>query len=343
VFVSVLTLTGEGAAENRLGLFVDITRGIVEFASDANDECPRLAVVALGGRARRPVEVDTVGVVGVVVFALAAGIPVAAAFLATVGAGVLIAVIYCAINHFALRGNLDISLPPPISLAEQVHRIGASGRRAFLGLLMPVIMLGGIYGGIFTPTEAAAVALVYTLPVGFLAYRGLDSRRTFQAVVDGVTVTGAVIFILFALAIMSRAMVMDQIPAAISDSLLSLSDNKYVVLALINVLLLAIGMLVDDVSGSIVAAVILMPVAQEIGLHPIHFAAIVGTNLGLGNVTPPCAPLLFMAGGVGKLSLDEYVWPALKMLLIGHLPVVLLVTYVPDLALFLPRLVMGIA
>ena len=107
-------------------------------------------------------------------------------------------------------------------------------------------------------------------------------------------------------------------------------------------ILLGIGMLVDDVSGSILASIILMPVAVNLGVHPIHFAAIVGTNLGLGNITPPCAPLLYMAGSVGKAQFNEYLKPTLMFILLGHLPVVLAVTFIPDLALFLPRLLMDI-
>ena len=87
---------------------------------------------------------------------------------------------------------------------------------------------------------------------------------------------------------------------------------------------------------------VLMPVVSEIGIHPIHFAAIVGTNLGLGNVTPPCAPLLFMAGSIGEQTIDQYLKPTLKLIVFGHLPVVLLVTYIPDLALYLPRTLMGV-
>ena len=85
-----------------------------------------------------------------------------------------------------------------------------------------------------------------------------------------------------------------------------------------------------------------LPVANEIGVHPIHFAAIVGTNLGLGNVSPPCAPMLYMAAGVSKLTLDKYVVPTMKLLMPGHLPMVLVVTFFPELALWLPRLVLGI-
>jgi len=148
--------------------------------------------------------------------------------------------------------------------------------------------------------------------------------------------------VLFFLFIMSRAMILEQVPKQLAEALLMLSDNKLVILLVINLLLLLIGMIVDDISGGVLAAIIFLPVVQALGIHPIHFAAIVGVNLGLGNVSPPCAPMLYMAGGVAKLPLNKYIVPTVKLLCFGHLPMVVLVTFVPDLALFLPRLLMGI-
>ena len=136
-------------------------------------------------------------------------------------------------------------------------------------------------------------------------------------------------------------MILEQIPKELAEALLQISENKYVILLLINLLLLLIGMIVDDISGSVLAAIIFLPVVNALGIDPIHFAAIVGVNLGLGNVSPPCAPMLYMAGGVSKLSLDRYLTPTLKFLCLGHLPMVLLVTFIPELSLFLPKLLLG--
>ena len=150
---------------------------------------------------------------------------------------------------------------------------------------------------------------------------------------------------LFFLFVMSRAMILQQVPKSpeVADALVALTENRILALLIINVILLLIGMIVDDVSGSVLAAIVLLPVATEIGVHPIHFAAIVGTNLGLGNVSPPCAPMLYMAAGVSKLTLDKYFMPTMKLLTFGHLPMVLIVTFIPELSLTLPRLVLGIA
>lgn len=277
-----------------------------------------------------------------IIFALTGGLSVAAAFLSTIVPGIVIMMIYCLINYFYLRNREELQVDEKISLPERTRVIAKASKEASWALLMPVIMLGGIYGGIFTPTEAAAVALVYTLPVGFLIYRGLNLKTASSAIIRGAVNTGSIIAMIFFLFIMSRVMVMEQIPQQLSDLLIGISDNKIVILLLINVLLILIGMLVDDVSGSILASIILLPVAVDLGVHPIHFAAIVGTNLGLGNITPPCAPLLYMAGSVGKSQFAEYLKPTLRFICLGHLPVVLAVTFIPDLALFLPRLLMGI-
>ncbi|UTV30738.1 TRAP transporter large permease subunit [Photobacterium atrarenae] len=136
-------------------------------------------------------------------------------------------------------------------------------------------------------------------------------------------------------------MVFQQIPNQIADVLLQISEDKLVLLLLINLLLVLIGMIVDDISGSILAAVIFLPIIKALGVDPIHFAAIVGVNLGLGNISPPCAPMLFMAGGVAKLPLDKYIKPTMKLILCGHLPMVLIVTFIPQLSLYLPNLLLS--
>ncbi|WP_461538538.1 TRAP transporter large permease [Spongorhabdus nitratireducens] len=277
-----------------------------------------------------------------IVFAITGGLSVGAAFLSTIIPGILLTLIYCGLNFWFLRNNTDIKVDPPLPFKGVVKEISTTGYRAFFALLMPLIILGAIYGGIATPTEAAAIAVIYAIPVGLFVYKGLSFKTLGTATVRAVTMTGSIMAVLFFLFIMSRAMILEQIPKELAEALLELSSNKYVILLLINVLLLLIGMIVDDISGSVLAAVIFLPVIQQLGIHPIHFAAIVGVNLGLGNVSPPCAPMLYMAGGVSKLPLNKYLKPTLKLLCFGHLPMVLIVTFIPELSLYLPGLVLGI-
>ena len=273
-----------------------------------------------------------------IVFAIAIRESVAKCFLATMGPGVLLALIYCGLNFFFLRKNTTITTAPKLPLRETLAEAAGTGKKASLAIIMPVIVLGGIYSGIATPTEAGAVALVYTLIVGIAIYRSLPMQMLFNSTVEAARLTGAILMVLFFLFVMSRGMVLAKVPTQFADLLLTISDNKIVILLLINLLLMIWGMIIDDVSGGVLAAIILLPVTQKIGLDPIHFAALVGTTLGLGNISPPCAPLLYMAGGVTRQPLSVYVGPTMKFLLLGHLPMVLIVTFVPPVALFLPGL-----
>jgi len=277
-----------------------------------------------------------------IVFSITGGISVGAAFLSTIIPGILLAIVYCGLNFWFLRHNDSITVAPKLSFAEAGKGVMMSGYRASFALLMPLLILGVIYSGIATPTEAAAIAVIYAIPVGMYIYKGLTLKSLGNATIRAVITTGSILAVLFFLFIMSRAMILEQIPKQLAEALLQFSENKYVILLMINLLLLLIGMIVDDISGSVLAAVIFLPVINQLGIHPIHFAAIVGVNLGLGNVSPPCAPMLYMAGAVGKLPLDKYLMPTLKFLVFGHLPMVMLVTFIPEIALYLPQTLMGI-
>ncbi|WP_445005147.1 TRAP transporter large permease [Halomonas mongoliensis] len=281
--------------------------------------------------------------VPMIVFAVTGGLSVSAAFLSTVIPGLLLMVIYVGLNFFFLRNNPNIEVDERLPLREASLKVLKSGRNASWALLMPVIILGTIYGGIATPTEAAAIALVYATFAGFFLYRTLSFKAFWKGLIKAAVTIGSIIAVLFFLFMMSRAMILQQVPTQVTTFLLGLSDNPVIILLLINLVLLLIGMIVDDISGSILAAIVLLPLATAIGVHPIHFAAIVGVNLGLGNVSPPCAPMLYMAAGVSKISLDKYFGITMKFLLLGHLPMVMIVTFIPELSLALPRWLLGIA
>jgi C4-dicarboxylate transporter DctM subunit len=276
-----------------------------------------------------------------IVFAIASRQSVAECFLATMIPGIALATVYSVLNLIFLRKNKKLKVNDPLPVKEIVKEIIFTGKDAIWALLMPIIVLGGIYGGIFSPTEAGAVALVYVFIVDHFINKGLTFKNTFNALSDSAALTGSVIVILFFLFTMSRGMVLARIPNQFAEMLLGISDNKVVILLIINLLLLLMGMVIDDISGGILAAIILMPVVQRIGVHPLHFAAIVGTNLGLGNISPPCAPLLYMAGGVTKIPLQSYFAPTMKFLLLGHFPMVFIVTFIPQISLFLPLLYRG--
>ncbi|PKG37987.1 TRAP transporter large permease [Psychromonas sp. Urea-02u-13] len=277
-----------------------------------------------------------------IIFSITGGLSVGAAFLSTIIPGILLTLVYCALNFWFLRKDMSIKVEPPLPFVDAARGIAKAGYNAGFALLMPVIILGAIYSGIATPTEAAAIAVIYAIPVSLMIYKGLTIRTLGTVTIRAVVMTGSIMAVLFFLFIMSRAMILEQVPKQLAEVLLGISDNKYLILLVINLLLLLIGMIVDDISGAVLAAIIFLPIVEALGIHPIHFAAVVGVNLGLGNVSPPCAPMLYMAGGVAKLPLNKYIVPTLKLLCLGHLPMVAIVTFIPELSLFLPRLLMGI-
>jgi TRAP-type C4-dicarboxylate transport system permease large subunit len=171
-----------------------------------------------------------------------------------------------------------------------------------------------------------------------LVYRSLGLRGLQEAIVKGATTTGVLVIMFFFVMINTRIMTMEQIPQEMANWIMTVSPNKYVILLMVNIFLLGIGMIMDDISGTVIAASLLYPVMEKLGVHPLHFAAMMGVNLGLGNVTPPTAPILYLAGRIGDCKIESYIKPAMILMYGGMLPVVLLTTYWPDLSLFLPRL-----
>jgi len=265
---------------------------------------------------------------------------VTACFLAGVGPGILTIVIYCTVNYFMVRNNPNIYKAPSVDFTTQVKQIGKATRHGIFAISMPVILLGGIYGGIFTPTEAAAVALILAIVVGLFIHRDLKFKEIGTVLVQQSVTTGVVVLMVIFVLILSRIMTMQNIPQDMIRFVSGLTDNYFLTLLMVNVFLIFLGMIVDDFTGTLLAAPLLFPLMQHLGVHPVHFAAILGTNLGLGNVTPPMAPILYLAGRVGNVSIDQMIKPALIFMIFGAVPVVLITTYWPDLSLFLPRLLL---
>jgi tripartite ATP-independent transporter DctM subunit len=264
---------------------------------------------------------------------------VGACFLATVVPGIIMVFLYSFMNAFMIR-KVPIQVLPDIPVQQKIKDFKNAIFRGFWALLMPVIVLGGIYGGIFTPTEAAGVAVVYCVPVGFFIYRSMNLKQFGEAMVTTITTTGVVIIMVFFVMVLSRMYVMDNVPQRLIATLTGFTDNRITILLMVNLFLVILGMLMDDFSGTLLAAPLLFPLMKNIGIHPVHFAAILGTNLGLGNKTPPTAPILYLAGRVGNCKFDQLVKPAVMFMTTCSAPVVLLTTYFPFLSLWLPHLIM---
>lgn len=222
-----------------------------------------------------------------------------------------------------------------------VKAVGKASFLAIPALLMPLIILGGIYGGIMTPTEAAGVAAVYAIPIGFLIYRGLTFRTFWETLKESSVTVGVVMVMIFMVLIVSKFLIFEDIPTIAQEFIYSVSDSPVVVLLMINVVMILIGMLMDDFSGLVLSASLLTPIAQSAGMDPIHFAAVIGVNLGMGNITPPTAPLLYLGTHVTGVSVQAMMKPTLILILFAWLPTLMLITFIPQIAMFFPELFFG--
>lgn len=273
-----------------------------------------------------------------ILYAWVGQVSVLACFLSSFIPGIILTILICVANVFMLRGNSDIQLAAPMpagTLGKEFLRRGWSGLPA---LSMPVLVLGGIYGGFVTPTEAAALSVLYVIPLGFFIYRGLTVRGVYEVMKESVITTGTIMLMLYCIMILSRIYIMEDLPSLILDNLTAVSENKIILMLMINLFMVIIGMLMDDVSAVLLVTPILVPVVTELGLSPVHFAAIVGVNIGMGNVTPPTAPLLYLSTQLNGATIGETIGPTMKIIAFAWIPTLLLTTYFPALSMWLPRL-----
>lgn len=203
---------------------------------------------------------------------------------------------------------------------------------AFWGLLMPFIILGGIYGGIFTPTEAAAVAVVYGLIVGLFIYKTIKLKDLFDLIIDSASTTATVMFITAAASLFAYVLTRARLDVAISNGLVNLSGGSTVVFFLIvNVILLIAGCFLDSTSALYIFTPLFVPVAQALGIDLIHLGVVMIVNLAIGLFTPPVGVNLYVACGVAKVDLKQ-ISKAVIPLLIASLIVLLIITYIPQIS-----------
>lgn len=162
--------------------------------------------------------------------------------------------------------------------------------------------------------------------------------ETFQK--SGITI-GVVMIMIFMVLIVSDNLIAQGAPQIAQQMVYSVSDNPIVILLMINVVMILIGMLMDDISGLLLSTPILLPIAQSVGMDPIHFAAVIGVNLGMANITPPTAPLLYLGAQVSETPVAKMLWPTLIFIVFAWLPTLMLTTFVPSVALWLPELLLG--
>jgi C4-dicarboxylate transporter DctM subunit len=231
------------------------------------------------------------------------------------------------------RGYGAPTAPPPLR-----ERLAALGRGA-LDILLPVIVIGGIVGGVFTPTEAGAVAVAYVLVIGGLVYRTLDRHGILRACRESIVVLGSVMFIIAAASLIQYVLGLVQAAEQIGALLKSISSSQWVFLLLANLLLLVLGCVMEVTAILVLMTPILVPVLPHFGVDPVHFGVVIALNLTIGLLTPPVGLAMYVTCSIGGVKMEEYTracWPFLAVLIL----LLVMLSALPDLVLWLPRLVM---
>ncbi|MFA5538006.1 MAG: TRAP transporter large permease [Gemmobacter sp.] len=268
-----------------------------------------------------------------VIYATSANVSVSKMFLAGVIPGLLIGLALIGYAWFqAKRDGLK-----PGDEAPTWREILAGLNDAKWALLAPVIILGGIYGGVFTPTEAAAVGVIYGFVVGAFVYRELTPKNLYAVIAESALITASIMIIVGSATIFGRVLTLEGIPSMIAETITTWVSQPWLLLLLITLLLLVIGTFMEALAAIIILTPILLPLAVSIGISPEHFGILMIVNLGIGMVTPPVGVNLFVASRVGNVPFEEVVRGSFRPILV-MLGVLLLVTYIPALTLWLPSL-----
>ena len=271
-----------------------------------------------------------------ILYGVEAEVSIAQLFLAGAVPGFVLAAAQMAVAAWVARRQ-----QLPAGKAAGWREILAALRRAGWAIAMPVLILGGILGGIFTPTEAAAVAVLYALVVGLVVHRELNAARIGQALVETALATGVVMLMIGVTDALAWVLARDRVPQLLAHWVADLGASPAVVLLLINLFLLLVGIPLEPAPALLILVPVLMPLVHELGVDPVHFGVIMVLNLVIGLVTPPVGASIFVVSAISRVSIIEMtkaMWPFLLV----SIGVLLLVTYVPALSLWLPSLAAGL-
>ena len=253
-------------------------------------------------------------------------------FMAGVIPGILLGLLLMVAIYWRAR-VLDLPRQPRASMSE----VATAGRQSLWGLMLIVIILGGIYGGVFTPTEAAAVAAVYAFFIAVFVYRDMKMKDVPHVLLESAKVTIMLMFIVANALLFAHVLTTERIPQAIAETIVGMGMAPWQFLLVVNLLLLVAGMFMEPTGVILILAPILFPIATRLGIDPVHLGIIMVVNLEIGMVTPPVGLNLFVTSGITNMSVAQVVRAALPWTLI-LLAFLAVVTYVPAITTFLPEL-----
>lgn len=271
--------------------------------------------------------------IGMVLYGASLGTSISAMFMGGVVPGILLGVgLMIPATYLSIKRHY-----PRNTEKYTAGQIAHAVLRAVPALLMPVIILGGIMTGVCSPTEAASVAILYSILVGVFYYRSLNMKILVDCMVKAMIQSGAVLFIAAVACPVGWLVAMGQVPVLLAEFITSITSNKYVVLLMINAFLLILGCGIDANVSLLIFAPILAPLAVSLGVHPIHFAVVFVLNITIGLATPPYGACLFIGSSIAQIPLSKTMKAVLPFCAVEIL-VLLLATYVPDVVLALPKL-----
>lgn len=285
--------------------------------------------------------------VAMITFGWITGVSVLACFLSTVIPGIILILILCFINLMDARKfkPLENNVSEAINAANMAENSKISMKKrwfsAIPALSMPVIILGGIYGGIFTPTEAASVAVLVCLIIGLFLYKTLNTKTILSSLKSSSSSIGAIMLMIFFCLMLSQTYVMLKLPEQLVSIFTSFTDSKLIVLLFLNLFLLFVGMIVNDTTAIVLCAPLLLPLCAAYGVSGVQLAAIMVVNLGFGGLTPPYASILYLGMRVCDCKFEEMLPSTLRFIVLAYFPVSLLTTYIPALSTWLPK-IMGL-
>ncbi|MBA4491290.1 TRAP transporter large permease [Paracoccus sp. S1E-3] len=278
--------------------------------------------------------------IGLVIYGVIAETSISDLFIAAIIPGIFMGLMMLAVLPFAKRGQgraaLDRLSPDPLAGLPYGARLWQSFKASFWGLMTPAVILGGIYSGIFTPTEAALVATVYALLVGGLIYRTLTVRGLYESLADAAASSAVVMLVVAYASLFGWVVTVEDLVGSYSAALLGLSDNGAVILIVIMLILLIAGMFMDAVTVMFISLPIFMPVVHELGWNPVWFGVLLMVNLAIGLITPPVGINLYVAANVTRLSIERVARGALPFLLASLVGLVVVAIF-PEMSLWLMR------
>lgn len=279
-----------------------------------------------------------------VLYGATTGTPIPTLFLAGILPGVFIGLLFLATNVIMCKASgtdlrhkkhTDVEVkkvPMGELLWNRVKNIWIATADGFWALLSPVIILGGIYSGVFTPTEAACISVVYSIIISLFVYKDMKMKDLYNTLLDAAVLNGITSFLLGYSTVFSTFMTFEKVPQMITDFLTGVSDNPYVVLLFVNLILLGVGCFLDTVPAIIVMAPMLLPTVNALGISPVHFGVVMAVNLALGLCSPPYGCNLFVGAAVAKIKMESMFKYIMPFFIVG-MAALLIVTYVPWLSL----------